>query len=283
MTQITHMTTLLRSRRHLRFLFLLILSCRTPETSEIQERSLGEPIGRYNQPFTRISGVRELADGRLIVADQSEKTLFLIDPGWTTARPLARQGQGPLEYAFPAAALPFPGDSTLISDLIQRRLLLLDPSGAPIRTINLPPALGFGADLKGDGQGNVYSRANALPDPAQMSSGPPDSAALLRWNLVSGRIDTAATVGLPRAESGASGGNFFMMVQPMTPADDWAVTQSGWIGLARHTPFSVDWVGADGRQTRGAPIPYTPVAVVEADKEEYQRAQQDRPLRGGPS
>ena len=67
-----------------------------------------------------------------------------------------------------------------------------------------------------------------------------------------------------------------MMVQPMTPADDWAVTQAGWIGLARHTPYSVDWVGTDGRLLRGAPIPYTPVAVVEADKEEYRRARQEQ-------
>ena len=275
MSQITQMTTLLRSRRHLRFLFLLVLACRTPETSEIQERSLGEPTGRFAQPFTWITGIRELADGRLIVADQSEKTVVLIESGWTAARPVARQGQGPLEYSFPTAVIAFPGDSTLISDLLQRRLLLLDPSGEPIRTINFPPALGFGAELKGDGLGNVYSRASALPDPAQMRSGPPDSAALLRWNLASGRIDTAATVGLPQTESGASGGNFFMMVQPMTPADDWAVTQAGWIGLARHTPFSVDWVGADGRQTRGAIIPYEPVVVVEADKGEFERAQQD--------
>jgi hypothetical protein len=172
--------------------------------------------------------------------------------------------------------MAYPGDSTLISDLLQRRLLLLDPAGDPIRTINLPPSLGFGAELKGDWQGNVYTQASALPDPAQMVGGPPDSAALLRWNLASGRIDTVATVGLPRAESGASGGNFFMMVHPMTPADDWAVTQAGWIGLARHTPYSVDWVGTNGSQTRGATIPYEPVVVVEADKEEYQRAQQDR-------
>ena len=54
------------------------------------------------------------------------------------------------------------------------------------------------------------------------------------------------------------------------------MTQAGWIGLARHTPYSVDWVGADGRQSRGAPIPYNPVAVVEADKEEYQRARRDQ-------
>lgn len=67
-----------------------------------------------------------------------------------------------------------------------------------------------------------------------------------------------------------------MMVQPMTPSDRWAVTQAGWIGLARHTPYSVDWVGTDGRQSRGAPIPYDPVAVVEADKAEYQRARQEQ-------
>jgi hypothetical protein len=254
----------------------LLLHCSKGHELAVSERSLGEPTGRFAQPFTRISGVRELADGRLIVTDQGEKKVLLLDSAWSGARPLARQGQGPLEYGFPTAVLGYPGDSTLVHDLLQRRLLVLDPSGEPVRTISLPQSLGFGAGLQGDGRGNVYSQANAITDPSQLASGPPDSAALLRWNLASARIDTVATVGLPRTESGGGGGNFFMMVQPMTPADDWAVTQAGWIGLARHTPYSVDWVGTDGRLSRGTPIPYTPVAVVEADKEEYQRARQEQ-------
>jgi hypothetical protein len=277
MAQITQMTTLLRSRRYLRILLVVLASCARDEpVTATPERSLGEPADRFAQPFTRISGVRELADGRLIVTDQREKKVLLLDSAWSAARPVARQGQGPLEYGFPTAVLAYPGDSTLVHDLLQRRLLVLDPSGEPVRTISLPQSLGFGAGLQGDGRGNVYSQANAITDPAQLASGPPDSAALLRWNLASARIDTVATVGLPQTESGGGGGNFFMMVQPMTPADDWAVTQAGWIGLARHTPYSVDCVGTDGRQSRCAPIPYTPVAVVEADKEEYRRARQEQ-------
>jgi hypothetical protein len=148
MAQITQMTTLPRVRRYLRILFVVLLPCcRDEPVTTTPERSLGEPAGRFAQPFTRISGLRELADGRVIVADQSEKRVVLLDSAWSAARTIARQGQGPLEYSFPAAVIAYPGDSTLISDLLQRRLLLLDPAGDPIRTINLPPSLGFGAEL----------------------------------------------------------------------------------------------------------------------------------------
>jgi hypothetical protein len=254
-----------------------LVSCaREKQAASIAERSLGNAEVRFAQPFTRITGIRELGDGRVLVADGAEKSVIMIDSTFGSSSVPVRQGQGPAEFSFPSGLLAYPGDTTLLHDMLQTRLLLLDPSGRPVRTISLPQRVGFGAELKADGRGSVYIRGNPLPRPEQMREGPPDSAQILRWNLASGVVDTIASLALPRMEVSESDGNFSMMIQPMTPADEWAVTQTGWIGLARHTPYSVDWVGTDSRLSRGAPIPYTPVAVVEADKEEYRRARQEQ-------
>ena len=232
--------------------------------------------------------MKELANGGVIVADESEKTVVLIDSAWSSSRPVARQGQGPLEYSFPATVLPYPADSTLVFDLLQRRLLMLDPTGIPVRTISLPQSVGFGTELKSDGQGNVFLRANPLPTPGQMRAGPPDSAALLRWHLASGRIDSVASIRLPHLEGSGNGAGFVMMIQPMTPTDQWAVTADGRTGFAHPSPYSVDWLTPDGQWVRGPAIAYVPVAVVEADKAEWQRASQETgsmsisiPLGGG--
>ena len=251
---------------------ILLLQCAKDGEVTVPERSLGEAAGRFNQPFTHLSGIRELADGRVIVADPQEKKVILLDSSWTGAEPVGRQGQGPGEYSFPASLLPFPGDSTLIFDLFNNRFLLLDPNGATARTVAVPQVMGFGMAPRGDGLGNVFLRANPLPSPGQMQRGMPESAPILRWNLASGKVDTVASVRLPQVEGGGSAdGGFVFMMQPMPAADEWSVTSDGWIGIARVLPYSAEWVKPSGETVRGTAISYDPVPVTEDDKTEWQR------------
>src|SRR5690606_8681240 len=77
-------------------------------------RTIGKPDAEFTEPFTRVSGVRELRDGRLIVADQRDQTLQRIDLKTGDATPVSRKGSGPNEYAMPVDAFALPGDSTLV-------------------------------------------------------------------------------------------------------------------------------------------------------------------------
>jgi hypothetical protein len=259
----------------LALLAILELSCSKEREVTLPERSLGEATTRFSEPFTHISGIRELSDGRLIVADPGEKKVLLLDRDWTGSQPVGRQGQGPTEYSFPAAVLPYPGDSTLVHDLFQNRLLLFDPAGVPVRTIALPQSLGFGLELKADGQGNVYLRPNPLPGPGRMDGGAPDSAAVVKWNVASNTIDTVGRVRLPTLEGGGNEGGFVFMIQPMSAADDWAAAPEGWVGMVRVEPFSVAWSTSDGREIRGAELGYQPIPLTEADKTEWERARRE--------
>lgn len=258
----------------------LVVSCSGSGDSLVPERSFGEPATRYGQPFTRISGVRELSDGRIVVSDEGERLVLLLDSVGGNPQPLGRQGQGPTEYSYPAGLLAFPGDSTLVFDLLQNRFLLLDPAGTPVRVIGLPQTVGFGLEPRGDGRGNIYLRANPLPAPDQMQRGMPDSAPILRWNVATGVIDTVASLRLPRLEGGGTGdGGFVFMMQPMPAADDWSVERGGWVGIARVSPYAAEWIGPEGRTIRGTAMAYTPVPVVEEDKVEWQQEMQ----QGGPA
>ena len=60
-----------------------------------------------SEPFSRVRGVQELPDGRVLVADQDEKALYRIDFLSQERITLGRQGGGPGEYESPVGLHPF--------------------------------------------------------------------------------------------------------------------------------------------------------------------------------
>ena len=81
--------------------------------------------------------MRELPDGRVLVADPLGGELYAVDMDAGTRTVVGRRGQGPGEYQQPDAVWPLPGDSTLLVDLGNGRLATLGPDLAfgPTRPI----------------------------------------------------------------------------------------------------------------------------------------------------
>ncbi|MEX0599781.1 MAG: hypothetical protein WD205_03990, partial [Rhodothermales bacterium] len=75
--------------------------------------------------FTNISGLREISDGTVLVADRAEHRLLLVDWESGTVRQIGRDGKGPGEYEVPRSLYPLAGDSTLLTDARTRRWFLL--------------------------------------------------------------------------------------------------------------------------------------------------------------
>jgi hypothetical protein len=83
----------------------------------------------YPEPFSYLSGVRELAGGKILAADPTSQVLLRLDLDAGTADTLGRHGPGPQEYDGPDQVFPLPGDSTLLVDLGNGRLIVIDPQG----------------------------------------------------------------------------------------------------------------------------------------------------------
>ena len=83
----------------------------------------------YPEPFSYLSAVRELADGRILAADPISQVLLRLDLDAGTVDTLGRHGAGPQEYKGPDQVFPLPGDSTLLVDLGNGRLTVIDPEG----------------------------------------------------------------------------------------------------------------------------------------------------------
>lgn len=227
--------------------------------------ALGEPSGTFAEPFTGITSVRELADGRAIVTDFVERRIMAGRFDGSPAVPVSRRGPGPTEWSSAQAIRAMRGDTSLLVDGTARRWsLFVDtaivgqiPADAPVRRlINLV----VGADTLG----NIYAR-DLVDDDA------PDSILVLRVPFTGGKLDTLASM---RAQSslGTRGadedGNRLPIARPaFATGEQFAVFPDGWVAIARLDPLRMDWIAPDGRMIAGVPVGEPPAAVTDAEKE----------------
>jgi len=217
------------------------------------------PVG-----FTKVGGVRELSDGRVLLVDQFDQEGFLLDSSLRSRSTISRKGLGPMEYQSPWAIVALAGDSSAIIDVGALRILLLDADGQPYDVISREQA-GGGRILylatwykyASDGRQLLYSDGAASKRTPQ---GPVsvDSVAIERWRLGDMRRDTVAMMPVNRAGP-----------MPFRPQPEWAVCSDGRVIIAYPTPYRVEIVTPTGDRVRGAVISYDPVPVTEEIKDRW--------------
>ncbi|HBE00703.1 MAG TPA: hypothetical protein DC060_21240, partial [Gemmatimonadetes bacterium] len=90
------------------------------------QATLGAPTAVFPEDFGTIGSVRELPDGRVLVADPLSNALYALDMDAGTRVVIGREGEGPEEYQQPDGVWALPGGSTLLVDLGNGRLTTLD-------------------------------------------------------------------------------------------------------------------------------------------------------------
>jgi hypothetical protein len=238
---------------------------------------LGRAEAQLPDPFDNVTAVRELSDGRVIVADRFARTVTLGDFRSGSATAIGREGQGPGEYAFPAGLVALPADTTFLVDPGQRRFLVIGPDATPKALVSFPGNMMGLLRVKGsDRQGRIYFQGSDLGGPMQAGAPLPDSAPVLRWDRGRDRIDTLGRIKVPaiqRATSGsANARSVVMRTQPFSGQDDWAVAPDGRVGIVRVGDYHVEWWQPAGTKVRGPAVAYQKVAVSEKDKELFRQA-----------
>jgi hypothetical protein len=242
--------------------------------------TLARPDAEFAEPYTMIGAVRELRDGRVVVADRVEKVVHLVDLARGTATRVGAEGGGPTEYRMPMSALAMPGDSTLIFDAGNMRYLVVAPDGGVARSFNPTEATGgaMGAlNARGvDGEGNLYFLDRGLRGPrdGQALNGTfetPDSGTVVRYDLATGATTPVGRVGLARMQVTASGGGgeqriMMRSANPFSAQDDWTVGLDGRLAVVRHDPYRVEWVAPNGQRVTGPTVSYPRLRVTDADK-----------------
>ena len=254
--------------------FLAVLA--GPTAQAAAQTPLGRAAATFPEDFGSIQTVRELRDGRLLVADPLGAALYLVDMDAGKRTVVGSKGQGPQEYLQPDAVWPLPGDSTLLVDLGNARLVTLAPDltfrgTRPIAQGDFEPGrpLVLALPQAVDGAGSIYFRTLGRG----LGAEPPDSGEVLRLPRGGGAPLTVATIKLQDQRTTRSGGadnqNVSIEPLPLTPEDAWGVAPDGSVVIARSGDYHVEWVAPDGTVRRGPAVPHQTVRVTAADKEEY--------------
>lgn len=224
----------------------------------------------FPESFSTIRGLRELPDGRILIADGLGQVLVIVDLDAGTADTVGRVGGGPSEYRMPDRLFALPGDSILLVDLGNGRLTVLDPDlefgrsypimagsgeGYGSTTLRLPRGV--------DGRGRIYYQQSAGIRPG---SPVPDSAAVVRWDPADDTVDTVAVVKVEERKLERVGDGMRLAPTPMSSQDGWAIGQDGSIALVRSGEYRVEWIARNGNVVRGPANPFEPVRIGNAEK-----------------
>ena len=247
--------------------------------------TLGTPTATLDAEFTRVSAVRELADGRVLITDEADQRVVVGDWKSGSVKQIGREGQGPGEYERPRHLFALAGDSTLLIDALAGRWLVL-AGDSIVRTVpaSAPPIqAGARIPLGADARGFVAAtRPIGMPTGTAPRSLPPrrDSTYLIRVNRRVGTGDTVATIASRPGRINVTGPierptRVEIVMNPLSVGDQAVVFQDGWIAVARVDPYGVDWIAPDGRVVGGSPLPFERHPVTEEEKRAILRRQAD--------
>jgi 6-bladed beta-propeller len=270
------------------FVFLAMALVPASVTAQLPQ-VFKQPDLVYERAFSRITGIHEYSDGRILIADDIEKVVAVLDPDGSGVRVVGREGRGPGEYSELNVLLDMPGDSALLLDRRLLRYSVIGPGENIDRTFQVassmesffqsevsaqtPKALGQNGGVYYDLAG-IIKRRNG-----NIVSG--DRTPVLRLWPLSNVLDTVGYMSVPNLEErwlaspvsrmfdpGESGFALFNMDRtPFAGQDSWGVLPNGTVVVAKVNDYHLEF-WRNGALVRSGPhVPDEPVAVTRSDRE----------------
>ena len=253
-------------------------------------RQLGPVTAVAKDSLGAVSGIRALPGGRLLVNDIIARRVLLFDSTLSLATVVADTTSATANaYGVRAGGLiAFHGDSTLFVDPASLSMLLIDENGKIARVMSAPRAQDISFLIGGpfgspgfDPAGKLVYRAP--PNFQAFARGPggnglppgpppiPESAAIVRFDLASRKVDTATFFRTPKVVMNVTrspDGNMRVMssFNPLPQGDDWALLPDGTIALVRTRDFHVDFLSPDGKVTSAAKVPFAWERLTDSGK-----------------
>ncbi len=290
-----------RSRLVARVIFILSVAAelvggQSPITAEgPTPHPLGPRTATSSIMFARITDVRVLSDGRVLINDPTSHTIVLLDS--TLAHPVvvldSTGGKNTSYGARAGGLLPFYGDSSLFFDGTANAFLVLDPVGRINRTIAGWPVTPFvdpyqRVDLLATshaalaGLQSSFSLSLGLlttplgslsdarfaaitPDPNVLYR-VDDSASIIALNLGTRVVDTVGSFLGDVRRVKRSPGSSFITTEVFQPQDLHAVVADGSLAIVRAREYRIDWVNPDRSRTAGPRLPYPWQRLSESDR-----------------
>ena len=240
--------------------------------------TVSAPAATSSQKFGGILGIREIADGKLLVDDAGNRRLLVLDAALAIQRVVLDSAIGTNAYGRrPAPIIPYLGDSTLFPDYQSVARLVLDGQGNIVRSLALPRSSDIGVIRRGaaiDHAGRLVflGDAPALASSTGAATGKKDSMPLLRADFDLRRTDTVGQVSRPlrvtRAMSlDSSTVLSIWTVDALQTQDDWAMLANGSIGIVRGHDYHVNWIRENGTTSSSQKLPFDWKQRIDDDKQ----------------
>ncbi len=184
-----------------------------------------------------------------------------------------------------------PGDSTVVPDRQNPRMLVITPDAEPGGFLSPRGATGEGISgypslrrsasgimlhpaTASDERGFFYCFAQPIVVSPDGELRLADSMAIERWTAISAKRDTIgflpitqppdARITMGMTSTPASGRH-----KAFRASNEWAIAADGWLAIVHVDPYHVKFVDATGNVRIGPPIPYEPIKVTKAHKQQW--------------
>ena len=267
----------------------------TPAQQAIVTVELPAATARSTELLWNVLGVREFANGKLLVNDAGGRQLRLYDASLASSVVVLDSTSGTAN-SYGTRRVPlarFIGDSAMLPDVDAHALRIIDANGRVARSVALGDApVQLTAPLYADEKGRVLFSGSLNWQLAGVGG---DSMPIMRFDPTTRRIDTVGRVrssGWPGGYLGLDGrlnravswnpsprlrlaGKSYDFEYawlpggptPIVPEQNvWAVLNDGSIAIVRGHDYHIDWIRPDGRASTGAKLPFDWQALADEGK-----------------
>ena len=230
------------------------LEAQQPAALQLQET--------FREPFSLVRGIAELSNGRVLVADQREMSVYAADFRTGQRRRIGTgEGAGPHEYKAPVGLFHLRGDTVAIYDLQNNRFQLVSRD-----SIVGTRLLGSGGVISlvpraVDRTGTYYwDKVSAVR--FEKRTNPNASAAAILKLGQDGKEISIGTLNIP---GGSNPG-------PFSDWDSWDVAPDGWVAIVRNqSEYRVDWIDPRGAAVRGPLVAEKRTEITRADRQTFEK------------
>lgn len=251
-------------------------------------RQLGAVTGKSAEALgVNVTGVRQLSNGKILANDMANRRVLMFDPSLATFTVIADSTSATANaYSGQFGGLiGYRGDSTIFVDPTSLSMLVIDGSGKVARVMSVPRPqdammLATGAAAF-DASGRLvyrappnFGRRNFGANGAFTPPDIPDSAAVVRIELASRKLDTLGFIKTPKIKldmtrTDNGGMRVTTQINPLPVVDDWAVLSDGTVAFVRGRDYHVDFTNADGTRTSATKLPFDWQRMTDEDKSAF--------------
>jgi len=257
---------------------MLVAIVTTPAIAQ-REVTFNAPSHRLEEASSEISQAVVLQDGRVLVLDRIESTVYAVSSSLHERTVFVREGSGPGEVRAAERILRHPDGRVYITDIANTRLVVFDAAGKPISdplwagTATCAAGRPISATMVSavDAQDRFFSMAPPIRTLADGSREIASASAILAWSTRC-TADTVAYVPAVIPNEPALIGNAVVSQSrephrpvPFEARPQWVLTFDGRVAVVTPEPYEVQ-IFKDGTRVSSTRLSHAPVAVTDAHR-----------------